>query len=387
MDGHSEQQFAAWGAMAPDAPGREVLVVSPRPERDHRLYDMLSAFGHTCSAWWPRGTADSPGHHVQTFHDPGDLPPTEVVVLGPLGSAEHADAAEAMIAAAEHPHVERLIIRSRRPAPCRTEDELRDRAEARGCSTVVLQYGEEYGDGNPGVFGLVLEDADTVESGHAPRLSPDQQFDPIHELDVAQAIALAVHQGHGRYEINGLGPTTVASLTEALVPHCAALGWALPDALRAGSPQRATSGPPGDSARASQDLGYSPRRDPDQDLPEFARAHIARRLRRRHPDGRRPFHAQGQWLKLDEAPSSRDRDLANHQVTLVRLEDGQSVIMTPQDLVPGYSSVRPHQPAHVGLRELCEDALDRGFDDRWLSVLISFAANQRMLRSSSDLDS
>ena len=69
------------------------------------------------------------------------------------------------------------------------------------------------------------------------------------------------------------------------------------------------------------------------------------------------------------------------------MASGQPITMSPWDLVPDYAAILPNQPAHVGLRELCEDALDRGFDDRWLGVLISFAANQRMLHSSSDPDS
>lgn len=95
---------------------------------------------------------------------------------------------------------------------------------------------------------------------------------------------------------------------------------------------------------------------------------------------RRPFLFQGRLFRLVEDPAVRDEDLRRGRLTVEAHPSG------PRQVVETWQVHGPRPEGHAPpvepfeLRPLIEEILDAGFDDVWLSSIVSWVQRLRLLR-------
>lgn len=79
----------------------------------------------------------------------------------------------------------------------------------------------------------------------------------------------------------------------------------------------------------------------------------------------------------------RAADIAACRVTLRRVADGVVVVLTAAELMmpPLATPDRVPKTERLELRELVEELLGRGFDDRWVEAVAEFVSRHRLLRT------
>lgn len=97
----------------------------------------------------------------------------------------------------------------------------------------------------------------------------------------------------------------------------------------------------------------------------------------------RTLALQGARYELVRDEGVREADLAAHRVTLRRVSDGETVVLEAAGLMlpPLETADRVAETERFELRELIEELLTRGFDDRWVEAIAEFVARHRLLRT------
>lgn len=251
-----------------------------------------------------------------------------------------------------------------------------------GLEVVVLRAGHLYGEGIPGCVLPFLEAADGQTPDWLLRHQDDHLLQPVHLLDLAQAVALAVGQGAWIYHITAQSCPSVGELSQGFSQACAELGLHLRHEGCAPS-----TGPSQDRIhfgypdhRAERELGFVPRIDfADGVAPLVYELRLGQLVAEGPPGGRRPFRLGDSWMRLQEDGDSRRRDLELCRVTFARLESGGEHCLTAEQLS---GSVEQPESRALQLRELCEELLDLGFDDRWMRQIIGFVGRHGLLNRS-----
>ena len=81
----------------------------------------------------------------------------------------------------------------------------------------------------------------------------------------------------------------------------------------------------------------------------------------------------------------RERDLADHTLSLQRESDGQRICLRAQDFLataptPTFSSLVPPTRKYR-YRELTERLIAAGFSDRWMAQIAQFVKDHRLLQT------
>jgi hypothetical protein len=98
--------------------------------------------------------------------------------------------------------------------------------------------------------------------------------------------------------------------------------------------------------------------------------------------GPRSFVFEGHRLRLNEDPGVRAADIAGCRLTVIREDDGATLVIDPAELeLPPLPGIPPPGPLY-NPRLLIEEVLRLGFDDRWLEMIVDWMKRQRLFMRS-----
>ncbi|HYC77211.1 MAG TPA: hypothetical protein VEI02_06235 [Planctomycetota bacterium] len=98
----------------------------------------------------------------------------------------------------------------------------------------------------------------------------------------------------------------------------------------------------------------------------------------------RAFRYEGEAFRLDLAPEARRRDLERRTATVVRLRDGERLVIDARDFnLPPLDGLEP--PAQrFEPRPLVERMLELGFDETWCDEILRWVRRHRLFEERAD---